>query len=181
MNLSKISVRYAKAIFEFAVEKKCVDAVKADMEMLLNTCNTNKEFNKLLSNPTLTVSEKKTFFKTLLKSKVAAETLQFIDIVIDNKRELYLDGIARNFLDKYRVSKKIKAVTIKSAAPMSDGYKKKLVDFVESKYSVTAELTEELEKELIGGFVLRIEDEQYDLSVANKLNKLKQGLLQAKI
>lgn len=181
MNLSKISVRYAKAIFEFAVEKKCVDTVKGDMELLLNTCTNNDEFNKVLQNPTLTVSEKKTFFNTLLSDRVASETLQFLTIVVDNKREQYLSGIARNYLERYRESMKIKAVTITSAVPMSADHKEKLVKFVEKNYMVTAELTEEIDTGLLGGFVLRIEDEQYDLSVASKLNKLRNSLLQTKL
>lgn len=181
MNLSKISIRYAKALFEFATEKKCIDAVKADMELLLNACVSNNEFKTFLANPTVTVSQKKTFFETLLKTKVKAETMQFLLLVVDNKRELFLEGIVRNFLERYRESKGVKSVTLSSSAPMSDAQKNKLIGFVEKKYNVKVELTEKIDKDLIGGFVLRVEDEQYDMSIASKLSKLRHTLLQAKI
>ena len=59
MNDSKISVRYAKALFNLALERNIIDAVKVDVEFLNEVCNL-PEFNDFLNSPILPVSKKLT-------------------------------------------------------------------------------------------------------------------------
>lgn len=181
MNQSKISVRYAKALFLFAKEKNMLDAIKDDITSLAKALATIPEMADFIVNPVATTSWKKIFFKALLEEKMKQETLKFIDLVVDNKREMYLADIARNFLDMYKKSGGIKTVTLTGTSEFSVEQKKKVTAFVEENFRTKVDLEEKVDKDILGGFILRIDDRQFDASVASKLKEIKKDLLETNL
>jgi F-type H+-transporting ATPase subunit delta len=77
------------------------------------------------------------------------------------------------FLSLYKAKQGIKTVTVTSVEKISKSAKKAITDLVKKHYKADIELIEETNKDLIGGFVLRIDDEQFDASVVYQLEKLK--------
>jgi len=180
MNESQISVRYAKALFQSASEKKILDQVYKDMELVSDTCKLD-DFQYMLAVPTLQVSQKVKVVGSIF-SKVLSETsLSMINLVIKNKREVYLAGIARNFSDLYRKDQGIRSASLVTAIPVDDEAIKGIREMIKKAYNSEVELTASVDEDVIGGFVLTIEDMQYDASVASNLRKMKKQLLQTSI
>ncbi|GAF02416.1 F-type ATPase subunit delta [Saccharicrinis fermentans DSM 9555 = JCM 21142] len=90
MNNSLISVRYAKALFLLSKEKGQVENVYKDMTMLWDYCNNTEEFNELLKSPVITPSKKKKALKNIFDKYVSDLTMNFLNIMVDNRRELML-------------------------------------------------------------------------------------------
>jgi len=180
MNQSKISVRYAKALYQFSKENNELDKVKDDMALLETTCRI-PEFKIALDSPQAKQSHKSEFLKALFSNKVTATTLSFITLVVSNKRDAYLEGIARQFLDVYRKEQGIKKVTVTTAKEISDSHLDKIVSFIEKNYKAKADIDKNVDESIIGGLILRIEDQQLDSSVSSKLKKVKQTLHNAKV
>lgn len=178
MNQSKISVRYAKAFYEFGEEKKVLTTLVDDAKMLASSFAEIKELRDFVLNPIVKPSDKKTFVQSLLSKKVSTDTIQFLNMVIENKRELYIEDMLRNFLEMYRKNSGITSVTLTSAQAFSPAQKKTITAFVEKEYNTKVELIEKTDASLLGGFILRIEDLQYDASVKTKLYALKKELLE---
>src|ERR1035437_9895032 len=109
MNESKISVRYAKALFQYALELKKLDIIKKDIELVYGTISLAKEFDVFMLSPITKMSEKRAFIDKVFKSHVSSETISFINLMIKNKREAHIAGAARNFIQLYKKYSGIKS------------------------------------------------------------------------
>jgi F-type H+-transporting ATPase subunit delta len=176
MNESQISVRYAKALFQSAAEKQILDDVYSDMEILTETCRIS-DFQYLLALPSLKASQKVRMVESVLKEHLTAISLSMIHLVIKNKREVYLPGMARNFSDLYRKAKGIRSAKLVTAHPVEEVDVDRLRKLIKKTFNEDVQLTSALDEEIIGGFVLTIEDMRYDASVARNLMKMKKELL----
>jgi F-type H+-transporting ATPase subunit delta len=176
MNDSKISVRYAKALFESALEKKILDQVRDDMADVQAISHV-PEFQKLLHSRIIKESQKKRILEEILKNRVQSLTMSFMSLLIKNGREQYIPAIARNFADLCRHHKGIKAATFITAAPVSDDIKVRVEKAIMKTLKSQVELKSESNEDLIGGFIIRIENRQYDASVASSLKSIKKKLM----
>jgi F-type H+-transporting ATPase subunit delta len=180
MNESQISVRYAKALFLSASDQQQLDTVYKDMELLSDTCRL-EDFQYMLGIPTLQASQKSKLIDSIFKEHLSSLSMSMINLVIKNKREVYLPGIARNFKDLYRKNKGIRTATLVTADQVDDAGMKSIKDLIKKTYDADVELSSSVDGDLIGGFVLTIENMQYNASVSNSLRKLKKQLLQTNI
>ncbi len=174
MNESKISVRYAKALFQTAVEQHCEDSVRSDMQDLLNCINNLPEFRVLLESPVINDEKKIEAFDKMFGDKFSPLTLSFYKMLVKNKRENYLKVICLNYEGYYARTKNIKQVQITAATDIPDSIKSTIKTFVEKKSDgATVEIESVVNLELIGGIVVKVDDIMYDASVKTQLAKFK--------
>ena len=177
MNQSKISVRYAKAFFELAVEKNMLDTAIADMQLLDNVSNTIPEFREFIQNPLVVPGDKKKIVSELFSQRMAKASVDFLNLIIENKRENCLHTILLNIAEMYKKHEGITSVQVSVANAMNDAQKQQLTSMIENQYKTKAFLTETVDSSLLGGFVLRIDDTLFDASVKTKLMNIKKELL----
>ena len=181
MDQSAITVRYAKAFFETAKEKKLLDELKADMEKIAEICTQSKEFILLLESPVVKSSKKAELIKTIFGEYVNELTLNFLFLIVENKREVYIPGICRNFLDMARKDQNIKSVVLTTASEVSTETKSKVEKILSKELNASIELATNTKPEILGGLILRLDDKQYDASVVTKLKNIKQSLLNTEL
>ena len=177
MNNSLISVRYAKALFLLSKEKGEVDNVYKDMNMLAAHCSKNEDFNELLSSPVITSAKKKKALKAVFEKHVNQLTINFLCMMVDNRRESMLAAIARNFIDQYKDEKDIRSVTLFTAVELDEEYLSGIKDLLQEELGAKVEMTVRVRDNLIGGFILMVDGKMMDATVANKLRELKKKLL----
>jgi F-type H+-transporting ATPase subunit delta len=180
MNESQISVRYAKALFHSASEQDLLDQVHKDMEVLTSTCKL-EEFQYMLVVPTLQPSQKIAMCSSIFEKQLSRISISMINLVIRNRRESYLPGIARYFRDLYRKERGIRTASLITAQTVDPVAMEGIRKLIRTAYDAEVELSASVDEDVIGGFVLTIEDMRYDASVANNLKKLKKRLLQTSI
>ncbi len=176
MNESKISVRYAKALFSLSQENNILPAVKNDVNELQEVCRENSEFVAMLESPVVKTSQKQLVCEQIFRNQISETTLTFLSLLISHKREIFLENICRNFTDLYRNHLGIKAVSITSVVPLQEQERTKLISNIKLQFGCEVELTEKMDNSLIGGFVLQIDDKLFDASLSAKLQKIKQNL-----
>lgn len=181
MNQSKITVRYAKAFFDQAKEKNRLDRLKADIDLIGQVAKESTDFRLLLESPVVKTSQKIRLLNAIFEGKIDELTLRFLKIVTENKREAYLPDICRNFAALYRQEQGVRSVAITSAFPLGPTLAAQIKKQLEKEFQTQVELTERVNEDLIGGFILRIDDRQVDASVATKLRKVREKLLQTEI
>jgi len=177
MNYSKINVRYAKALFSYGKEKGQIATLHKDISGIYSLCSESEEFARVLDNPVISTSQKKEIFREIFRDKVSELTLQFVLLVTENNRELELPGICRNFIDRVRVDQGILPAAVTSAEPLASATLEKIRQSLEKETGKKIELTEKVNPEIIGGMILRIEDQQYDGSIATQLKKIRAAML----
>jgi len=169
-------VRYAKALFESASEKNILLKIRQDIEAVSEICRI-PEFQYMLETPVMNESQKRQVLDTIFDKVLHPLTLSLLHLVFKNGRELYIEAIARNFIYMYKHDKGIKSVTFSSAVPVSGSMKKQIENILQKALNTSIELRTEDNKSLIGGFVIRIDNQLYDASIATSLKNVKKKLL----
>jgi F-type H+-transporting ATPase subunit delta len=175
MNESKISVRYSKALFQSAAGKKQLDKVYQDMIFISEICRMN-EVKEVLDSPIIIPSKKKTIFHAILEKNVEKITLSLVDLLIKNGRESHLPAVARVFRDETLKYRGITETYLTTAVPVNDKIRKQITELISSVFKTKVELKENVDSGIIGGFILKVNDNFIDASVRNKLRKIKKGL-----
>ena len=177
MNNSLITVRYVKALYQLSEEKGIQDTVKKDIELLLDCIINSAELREFLENPILKSSEKNTLINDLFKKSIHDLTLRFLHLLVENKRETHLHNICYYFIRYYKENKGIKEAEIITANQLLPSHKDEILKYITKKFKVSIELEEKVNPSIIGGFILRIEDQQINASLRAQLNKIKRELI----
>ena len=180
MNDSKISVRYSRALFQSALEKKILDKVNQDMILITEICKV-PETKEFLKSPVIVPSKKIDIFHKILGDNVEMITLSLIDLVVKNGRESFLPAIARVFINETMKYKGITKSVLTTASKVDKKVKNQISELISDVFSTKADLEEVTDPEIIGGFILRVDDNYIDASVRTKLNKIRKELMRSVI
>lgn len=177
MNESKIAVRYAKALFSLSKEMKLLDKVRSDMVYLIKLISDVDEFKLLMDNPILKPSKKMDILNAILKDHIDPVTHSFIELIVHNNRLYYLGSAARVYLDLYKKDQGIEPATLQTAVPIDQDLRHTLIRIIEKRMHIRVELHEETDSSLIGGFILKIGNQQIDASISSQLEDIKKELI----
>jgi len=180
MNESSISVRYAKALFQSAKEKGLMDQVNQDMALLLEVCK-HDPFIKMIETPVLNATKKCQLLDRMFEEKISPLTRSLLDLVVKNRRDAYLQGIARYYMELYKKEKGVMSASLVTAHALDKETSEKFRQIIQKAFGSDVEMSTSVKEELIGGFLLTVEDQQYDASVASSLNRMKKHLLKTTI
>lgn len=175
MKGSKAAIRYAQALLDLAIEQGNLDSVAGDMKYFSEVCAENREFELMLASPIVRSDKKVEVIKEIFGQFEKVSTL-FIELIAKNGREAILPLIASSFEDLLKAHKGIVPISITTAVKLDDSVKKSILAKVQAHVKGTLEVTEHIDSSLIGGFVVRMGDQQIDASVASQLMDLKQRL-----
>ena len=169
---TKVAGRYAKSLIELALEQNVLEAVKNDMDLLIKTCASNRELSAMLKNPVIHGYKKLAIMKKLFGDKMNKLSIAFIDIITRKGREEHIEGIARQFVNLYKINKGIQVAVITSATGLDDKLRAEVMSILKRETKSEVELLERVNKDLIGGFILRLGDKQFDASIAKSLRAI---------
>ncbi len=173
----RVAARYAKSLLDLGKEMGTLSAVKDDMDLLSKTIAESRELRLLLRNPIVKHDKKQAILTAIFKGKVSDMTMRFFTILTDKNREAAIEGIGPEFMAQYNVLQGIQSAEVTSATPLSAAARAEMQAMVVKQTGLTqVELTEKVDSELIGGFVLRVGDTQIDDSVRTSLRKLRTSL-----
>jgi len=173
MSVYRISYRYANSLMLLAEEKKIFKKITDDAELIFNTLNTSKEFRSVLKSPVIKSSDKKILLQKIFEKKISNETVSFLNFVVEKNREDILFDIFKEFLDLADRKNGVSKAKVSSAIELTDQLKQKVVDDFSKKTNKKISANYNIDKDLIGGFIVRIEDTVYDASVKHQLSLLR--------
>jgi F-type H+-transporting ATPase subunit delta len=176
MNNSKISVRYSRAIFQSALEKKNLDKVYQDMIFISEICK-NPETKEFLTSPVIIPTKKEAIFHSMFEGNVEDITLSLLDLIVKNGRESFIPLIALNFIHETKKYKGITESVLTTAVKVDVSVREQVTGLISQIFKTTVELKENVDPEIIGGFILQIDDNYIDASIKNKLRKIKKELI----
>ena len=176
MNESRISVRYSKALFQSALEKNILDTINQDMVLIRDIC-TIPEVRELLKNPVIRPSRKGEALKGIFGKEIHPLTLSLVDLVVGNGRERYLPSIARVFIHETKKHRGVTESVLTTAVKIDPELKKQVIGMIEKLLDTKVDLKENIDESIIGGFILKVEDNYVDASIRNKLRKIRSELV----
>ncbi len=173
MSVYRISYRYASALMILAEEKKKLKEISEDSELIFNTLSASRELRSVLKSPVVKSADKISLLEKIFKNKVGADTLGFMIFVVEKNRENILFDIFKEFtalVDKRNGVVKAKVI---SAVDLDDTLRKRMVSDLNKKTGKLVSADYKTDPDIIGGFVVRIEDTVYDASVKHQLSLLR--------
>lgn len=180
MKGTRSAIRYAKALMQLANEKGKTDMIIIDVKSIIECVNQNKDFRLLLASPLVKADKKKEIFDSIFQNKIDDLTLSFVKQIVDQKRENILAVICQMVVEEYNKSKNIAKVEITTAVKLNEKSKSHIIQLLKSTYNYSEiEMSEKVDKNIIGGVVMRIGDRQLDASLKGQLQNIEKELLQA--
>jgi len=173
---SKVAKRYAKALLDYSIEKHEEDNFFQEISSLVEVVRENPDLRALLHSPIVRMEIKHKVLQEVFSQRSAILNL-LIEILVENKRVSDLYDIAREYVIQYNRYKGKTTAYLTTAVELPESLK---AQFVQKAIALSGgkkiTLESRVEPQLIGGFILRIDDLQYNASIAHKLYGIKEQL-----
>ncbi len=173
--MSRAAIRYAKAVLSLAQDKNATQDVQADMQDIIKTVDGSAELRMVLNSPLIKNEVKLASLKEIFKSS-GEVTQKLFDVLIENKRVDLLADVAKQYIVLFDQLNNIQAAKVTTAVPLNEALTKVVLAKVKELTGNDATLENVVDESIIGGFILRVGDLQYNASIANKLTTLKREL-----
>jgi len=174
---SKIAAPYARALFDFSVEKNIMHQITADFQNLEIFLDETKELTNYLNNPIVSQEAKREMLTKTLQSQVNTETFKFLMVLVDRERISLLNSVISNYLELVYETASIKMIEVVTAFPFTNLQKNTLIQKLKELTNAREiRLVIEVDSSLIGGFLIKTESKVIDFTVKNQLESLAKHL-----
>jgi len=175
MKTTRASLRYAKATLAFAEEVNSSQKVSDDLQILLSLMKENEELSSVMENPMLAAEKKKVILNELLPD-TSVQTQELFSLLAKNNRMDLLGGTCEQYIELFAAQKgEVKAI-VTTAIALTPELKQQVLIEAKKLTEKKVILENKIDPSIIGGYILKIGDMQYDASVSNQLNALKTTL-----
>lgn len=174
--MTELALRYGTALYSLAFDLNKVEYWQKEIKELIKLLKENPQFLDVLNSDFLSVSKR----KDILKETIVFddnEINNFLNIIIDNNRVSNLLEILEGFNSLCNQHLGIIEGIVYSVEPLDDSQLNSLMDVVSKKENIKVELKNMIDKSLIGGLKILINDHVYDGSIKSHLNKIKNTLI----
>lgn len=176
MRGTRAALRYAKAMLSYAQESKAAEAVANDMYSLISLLQENNEVQRVLENPILPVAEKKAVLKELFP-QASPETLKLFSLLAVKNRLSILVATGEQYVQLYAQTQGEVTAIVTTAVGLTPSLKQLVLEKAKGLTKENVQLENKINPEIIGGFILKIGDLQYDASVSHQLKSIKETLI----
>ena len=180
MSLRTSANRYAKALFDVALEEKAdLAQVDRDLEALVSMMQASPEF-AAASNRGLSDATRKSLIEAVAKAMTLTAPVSKMLVLLAQDRKLtYLPDLALAFRERLLAHQNIVRAEVTSAAPLSPEKTTALEDSLSKVTGKKVELSVSVDPELLGGVVAKIGSTVYDGSVKTQLQRMRQDLVKS--
>lgn len=173
MSGSRAAIRYAKAVLQEANEASIASHVFDDMNAIFTTIQNSKELQNVLKSPVIRTDDKKEALLEIFGDH-SEMTKSLFKVLVDNQRTNILKDVSMNYIELYNDAQGVKVAQVTTAVPLSDELEEKVLQKVKDfTGSDKVTLENNIDESILGGFILRIGDLQYNASIVNKLASIK--------
>ena len=169
--------RYALALYEIAEEKGKVDLFLEELRQIVEYINKDEDFLKLIHHPQVSTSSKKEIFQEIFKGKIDEDLLSFLLLLIEKRRISGLEGKLIQF-EKISLERKNTVIAeIKTVIPLLQIEREELINKLKVKFNKEVILEEEIDKSILGGVYVKVDNEVIDGTVKSKLDEMRKIML----
>ncbi|GAB3259846.1 ATP synthase F1 subunit delta [Larkinella harenae] len=170
---STVAFRYAKSLIDLAQEKNKVEEVYNDMSFFRQVVTQNRDLMLALKSPILRHEKKLAVLRAVFEKRVDPLSFSIFNIITKKNREGIMDVIADEFIRQYNELKGILKVQVTTTVPLTAELQQEFTQLVAKATGKQIELEEKIDPKLIGGYILRIGDQQIDASIRSQLADLR--------
>jgi F-type H+-transporting ATPase subunit delta len=169
--------RYARALFALAEEQNATAEADKGLETVQKLTEQHPSVLRLISNPTISVIEKKDFIEKFFAGSAPKIVVHFLNVLLEKKRISELAPVQLEFRRLFEAKKGIKEVTALSAVEISPANLEKLKTVLAKKLSSEIRIKTEVDPDLIGGLIVRFDGKEVNASFRARLDEVRQRLI----
>lgn len=173
---NEVASKYSRALFELGKDHDNLLDLKNNLDEFWQLVLENEDLNELLFHQRITPEDKKRILEKIFAEELNEDIMHFLFILIDKRREFFLESIIKEFNALVDEAESILHVEVTSAIELNDSILNKLKEKLDSLLDYNIQIKNNVDEEIIAGIVLKIEDYIIDGSLRNELNSLKQQL-----
>ncbi len=170
--MSRAAIRYAKAILETAVSSGKASQVNDDMKSIITAVDSSAELKEFLASPIIKSELKMNVLSDIFLS-VQADPKPPFRLPQENKRFEILGAIAAQYNAQFDELNNVEVAKVTTAFPITSELEAQILAKAATISTKKLTIQNTVDASIIGGFILRIGDKQYNASVANRLQELK--------
>jgi F-type H+-transporting ATPase subunit delta len=180
MNEGLIASRYATALLKFAEQNQQAEVVYKETTQAARVLGEEKQLRNMLANPMYNKPQKQKIALVAAAGEGKASTAfeRFADLLIAHEREKYLYPISLKYIDLYREKNNIHVARLTTATTIDVKTEKRIADLVQTTIGGKIELEKSIDNNVLGGFVLYVDSNRWDASLAGQLRKIKKEFVQ---
>ena len=173
MLTSKVAKRYAQGLLDFTQESGNTATIFAEMKDVVKIMKDSKELKNFFASPIID-AKKKISVASQIFVQFSPVAQNLITLVIKQGRESHLQDIAQEFINKVEDLQGVQRVTLTVATQLSSKNTDEIIKTTTLvDHTKNYDLKVVVNPEIIGGYILRVGDQQVDASVRTKLNQVK--------
>jgi len=173
----KIAAPYARALFDFSVEKNIMHQITADFQNLEIFLDESTEFTDYLNNPIVSKDAKREILTKTLQSELNTETFKFLMVLVNRERINLLKAVISSYLELVYETASIKMIEVSTAFPFANLQKNTLIQKLKELTNAREiRLVITVDPSLIGGFSIKMDSKIIDFTIKNQLQKLAKHL-----
>jgi F-type H+-transporting ATPase subunit delta len=172
--MNQVAERYAQAFFSLAADEKKVAELKDQAAEMLSVID--RDVIKFLDTRSIAKSDKKALLKDVLKG-ADKDFVNFLSLLVDSGRSHYIVDILKGFISQCNEELKVQEVTVVSARELTDAEKAEIGEAISKSLNKNVEITNKIDKTLLAGTRVYINDRVYDSSLKARVNSLREELL----
>jgi len=176
MSNRSLARRYAQALFLSSQEKNLLDEVEAELKMVVESIETSEELSRIINRDTIAPERKKDLLVKLFEGKISQQTMNFLKLVLDKRREKYLQEMLVEYIALADTARKMLEAEVKSAVELSQQQQDHIRKGLSAFTGKDVRLKIEVDPSLLGGIQVKIGDKVYDGSARQQLQSLRERL-----
>lgn len=169
--------RYALALYEVAEKKGKIEEYLQDLEEICDVIKSDDKFYEIIKHPQISTKNKKKLFVKIFKGRIDEELLSFLLILIEKDRLLFLKEKLYQMKKIHDERNNILRGVVITTTKLSRDKFEELNKNLNKKYNKEVILSEKIDKSIIGGIYLRVDNEIIDDTIKSKLDDLKNIML----
>ena len=180
MNRSIVITRYATALVKYCRETGQGEVVCSEAETLERALFKVPELRRMVTAADDVVSpfDKKKLLQSALGNRMSQELSRFLTLLNENGRMNLVEDILRSFITMYRRSIGIRKAHLTTVSEPSERLLQRLKDLVRQKTGDDVIFEVEVDPNLIGGFVLDLDEFLMDASVKHQLDQIREQFIE---
>ena len=167
-----IGSRYASSLFDVGLELGKIEEFYGELEAINKHFNQEEKLFQIFIHPRISKDEKRSMINEIFGKNISNELINFLYIIIDKTREKNLFEISEEYKNIYDEHQGIVDVIAVTAIPMKKNSINKMQAVLENKLDKKIRLCNEVDKSIIGGVLLKMEDKVIDNTLISQLKSM---------
>lgn len=176
--MNSIDKIYAQALIDISNDGNITkDTVKSDLSVVKDVISSSSELYSVLTSPSISFDKKRLILADVFSKNISKEVLNFLNLITEKNKFDSLNDIVSAFIELTDEIDGLKHVKVFSALEIPEEQKKQLSEILNKKLSTTVIPEWVIDEDVIGGLIIKYDDNVIDMSIKNKLDKIMKGNL----